>query len=704
MSDPTSRPAAAPASAGDPAVARGATAGHASAPQNFLRGIIAEGRRQGLHEGRVATRFPPEPNGYLHIGHAKSIWVNFGLAAEFGGSCNLRFDDSNPETENVEYVDAIQRDVRWLGHRWSGVYYASDYFERLYGFALELVDRGLAYVCELSEEQIRSYRGTISEPGRPSPYRDRSAEENRALLERMRRGEFADGAAVLRAKIDMTSPNMKMRDPLLYRIRHAHHYRQGDRWAIYPLYDFIHPLSDALEGITHSICTLEFENNRELYDWVIDHTSAADAARAVAGIPVRPRQYEFARLNLTYTVMSKRKLLELVQQRHVDGWDDPRMPTLAGMRRRGVTPEAIAAFCDMIGVAKTNSTVDVDKLEYCVRDDLNQRAPRAMAVLRPLRVVVESYPEGDGEVFEVPDFPADVGKAGSHQVPFSRVLYIERDDFELEPPKGYHRLAPGREVRLRYAYIVRCEAVVRDAAGEVVELRCSHDPSSRGGQPADGRKVKGTIHWVSAAHAVDAEVRLYDRLFSVERPDLAEGDFKDYLAPTSLVCVAGCKLEPSLAEAAARGNESLGFACFQLERQGYFSVDPESRAGGLRLNRVVTLREGWTKPAARDDEAPKKGTRAAAPVESPAEKPDDPAARAKREARRALAPEDESLAAELGPVVERVLVAEADAVARYRAGKSGLAGFLVAQVMKQLPDKRAAKLVDALVRRKLDAA
>ena len=498
----------------------------ADAPSNFIRDIVADDLAAGKHGGRVATRFPPEPNGYLHIGHAKSICLNFGLAEEFGGQCHLRFDDSNPTGESVEFVEAIQRDVRWLGFDWGeNLFFASDYFERLYAFAVELIEAGKAYVCSLNEEQIRDYRGTVTEPGRPSPYRDRSVEENLDLFRRMRAGEFPDGAHVLRAKIDMAAANMKMRDPLLYRIRHVPHYRTGDRWCIYPLYDFIHPLSDALEDITHSICTLEFENNRELYDWVVGSVKT----------PGRPRQYEFARLNLSYTVLSKRKLIQLVNERHVSGWDDPRMPTLAGLRRRGYTPEAIREFCDRIGVAKNNSTVDVALLEHTLREDLNQRSPRHLAVLRPLRVLIDNYPEGQVEELEAPLWPHDVPKQGSRKLPFSRELYIEQDDFLLEPPKGYHRLSPGAEVRLRYAYVIRCDDVVRDAAGNVVELRCSYDPETRGGDAA-GKKVKGTIHWVSAPHSVEAEVRLYDRLFKSEFPG-SESDFLDDINPGSLVAL-----------------------------------------------------------------------------------------------------------------------------------------------------------------------
>lgn len=547
---------------------------------DFIREIVIADRAQGKYGGRVVTRFPPEPNGYLHIGHAKSICLNFGIARDFDGVCHLRFDDSNPAGESIEYVESIQRDVRWLGFEWGDrMFFASDYFERLYEFAVGLIRDGKAYVCSLNEEQIREYRGTISEPGRPSPYRERSVQENLDLFARMRAGEFPDGAHVLRAKIDMSAANMKMRDPLLYRIRHVDHYRTGSQWCIYPLYDFIHCLSDHLEGITHSICTLEFDNNRELYDWIIQETK----------VEHQPKQYEFARLNLTYTVMSKRRLLQLVQNRHVSGWDDPRMPTIAGLRRRGYTPEGIRAFCERIGVAKNISTVDVTLLEHSIRDDLNERSPRTMAVLRPLRVVIDNFPEERVEELDAPYWPHDIPKTGSRSVPFSRVIYIEREDFSLDPPKGYHRLTLGGEVRLRYAYVIKCHNVVRDDAGEVIELHCTYDPDTKSGDAA-GRKVKGTIHWVSAAHAFDAEVRLYDRLFNVELPG-ADGDFLKDINPDSLVRIEGCKLEPSLATAAAGER-------YQFERHGFFFVDPiDSRAGKPVFNRTVQLKDTWAKIA-----------------------------------------------------------------------------------------------------------
>ncbi|MDI9549416.1 MAG: glutamine--tRNA ligase/YqeY domain fusion protein, partial [Chloroflexota bacterium] len=464
--------------------------GDAAEPVDFIREIIREDMRKGTYGGKVLTRFPPEPNGWLHIGHAKSITLNFGVAAEFGGLCNLRFDDTNPETEDPAFVEAIQRDIRWLGFDWDDrLYFASDYFDQFYEFAVQLVKMGKAYVDSLSEEEIREYRGTVLTPGRPSPYRVRSVEENLDLLARMRRGEFPDGAHVLRAKIDMASPNMKKRDPLLYRIRHAHHYRTGDKWCIYPFYDYAHPLSDAIEGITHSICTLEFENNREIYDWLVDNLIE----------PPQPRQYEFARLNLDYTVMSKRKMLQLVNEGYVSGWDDPRMSTIAGLRRRGITPEAIRTFSEKVGVAKANSRVDIALLEYCIRDDLNYRAPRVMCVLRPLKVVITNYPEGQVEQLDAPYWPHDVPKEGSRPVPFSREIYIERDDFMEDPPKSFYRLAPGREVRLRYAYIIRCDEVIKDPqTGEVTELRCTYDPATQGGAAPQGRKVRGAIHWVSA--------------------------------------------------------------------------------------------------------------------------------------------------------------------------------------------------------------
>ena len=507
--------------------------------RDFVRAIIAEDVESGKHGGKVVTRFPPEPNGFLHIGHAKSICLNFGAAAEHGGITHLRFDDTNPETEDELYVRSIQEDVHWLGFDWGEhLYFASDYFERLYEFAKELIRAGHAYVDSLSEKEIREYRGTVSEPGRESPFRNRSLEEN---LERMRAGEFADGEHVLRARIDMASNNMLMRDPVLYRIRHADHYRTGSDWCIYPLYDFTHCLSDSIEGITHSICTLEFENNRELYDWILDNV---DVPRP------QPRQYEFARLNLEYTVLSKRKLLRLVNDGHVTGWDDPRMPTIAGMRRRGVPPRALRTFCDMIGVAKTENRVDIGKLEYAIRDDLNHEAPRVMCVLRPLKVVIVNYPEGEVEELDAPYFPKDVGKEGSRTIPFTRELFIEDSDFEEVPPKGFKRLTPGEEVRLRYGYMVRCVDLVKDEAGNVVEVRCTYDPETRGGATPEGRKVKRTIHWVSATESLPVEVRLYDRLFLKADPDdVDEGeDFTANLKPDSLIVLAESRIEPSVAK------------------------------------------------------------------------------------------------------------------------------------------------------------
>ena len=551
-------------------------------PLDFIRTIVAEDVSAGKHAGRVATRFPPEPNGYLHIGHAKSICLNFGVAAEFGGTCNLRFDDTNPAKEDVEYVDSIQEDVRWLGFEWHGEpLYASDYFETLYGYAVHLIMAGQAYVDSLSAEEIREYRGTLTEPGRESPYRDRPVEESLDLFARMRAGGFEDGAHVLRAKIDMASPNITLRDPVLYRIRRAHHHRTGDAWCIYPMYDFAHPPSDAIEKITHSLCTLEFEQHRPLYDWLI----------ANLPVPAQPRQIEFARLNLSYTVMSKRKLLTLVEEGHVSGWDDPRMPTIVGMRRRGFPPEAIRTFCERIGVAKRENLVDVALLEHAVREDLNKRAPRVMAVLRPLRVVIENYPAAQAEEFEIGNNPEDPS-AGNRTVPFSRELYIERDDFMETPPKKFFRLAPGREVRLRGAYFITCREAIKDAAGEIVELRCTYDPATRGGDAADGRKVKATLHWVSAPHAVDVEVRLYDRLFRSETPDDA-GDYRADLNPASLEVVAGCKIEPSAASAPAGTR-------YQFERLGYFCVDPDSRPGLPVFNRTVSLKDSWARVAAAE--------------------------------------------------------------------------------------------------------
>jgi glutaminyl-tRNA synthetase len=545
---------------------------------SFIRTLIEEDLRSGRFGDRVVTRFPPEPNGYLHIGHAKSICLNFGLAAQHGGRCHLRFDDTNPTKESVEYVESIKADVRWLGFDWGEhLYYASDYFDRLYDWAVALVEAGQAYVDELSADEMRQHRGTLTEPGRPSPYRDRPVAENLDLFRRMRAGEFEDGTRTLRARIDMGAPNLNLRDPVMYRIRRTPHHRTGDRWCIYPMYDWAHGQSDSIEGVTHSICTLEYEDHRALYDWFLE------ALRVH-----HPRQIEFARLNLSYTVMSKRKLLELVEEGHVSGWDDPRMPTIAGLRRRGYTPEAIRDFCERIGVAKNDALIDVAHLEHCVRDDLNRRARRVLAVLRPLRLVIENYPEDRVEEIEAVNNPEDPSM-GTRKVPFSRVLWIERDDFRETPPPKYFRLAPGAEVRLRYAYLVRCVGVVKDAAtGDVVEVRCRYDPGTRGGEAPDRRRVKGTIHWVSAAHALPAEVRLYDRLFT--RPDPgADDDWRQSLNPRSLEVLAGCRVEPSLGAAAP------GERC-QFERLGYFCVDPaDSRPGALVFNRTVALRDSWAK-------------------------------------------------------------------------------------------------------------
>ncbi len=549
-------------------------------PLDFIRQIVVEDLEAGRHGRRVHTRFPPEPNGYLHIGHAKSISLNFGVAAEYGGLCNLRLDDTNPTKEDVEYVDAIREDVRWLGFDWGDrEFYASDYFEQIYECALALISAGRAYVDSLSAEEIREHRGTLTEPGRNSPYRDRPVEESLALFERMREGAFPDGAHVLRAKIDMASPNINMRDPTLFRIRHAHHHRTGDRWCIYPMYDFAHALSDAFEGITHSLCTLEFEDHRPLYNWIIEQ---------FPGLPGHPQQIEFARLNLSYTVLSKRRLLELVDKGFVSSWDDPRMPTISGMRRRGYTPRSIRDFCGRIGVAKNESLIDVALLEHSVREDLNQVAPRAMAVLRPLKIVIENYPEGQVEMLEAINNPEDAS-AGTRQVPFSREIYIERDDFREVPPKKFFRLFPGNEVRLRYAYIIRCESVVKDEAGEVVELRCSYDPATRGGAAGEQRRVKGTLHWVSAAHAVRAEVRLYDRLFTTEQPGTDDTrHFTEELNPLALEVIADALVEPSLATV-------LPGTTYQFERLGYFCADPDRTSERPVFNRTVTLRDSWAK-------------------------------------------------------------------------------------------------------------
>jgi len=561
-------------------------------PSDFIRNIIREDVKANKNGGRVVTRFPPEPNGYLHIGHAKSICLNFGIALENkGGICHLRFDDTNPGKEDVEYIESIKSDIRWLGFDWGRhLYYASDYFDKLYDYAVELIKGGKAYVCSLSSEEIREYRGTLTKPGRDSPYRTRSVEENLDLFERMRKGEFKDGSHVLRAKIDMASPNLNMRDPILYRIRHQSHHRTGNKWCIYPTYDFAHCLSDSIEGITHSICTLEFEDHRPLYDWILNQLK----------VDCHPQQIEFARLNLTYTVMSKRKLRELVEGGYVSGWDDPRMPTISGLRRRGYTPEAIRNFCERIGVAKSNSTVDIALLEHCIREDLNQRAPRVMAVLHPLRVVIDNYPEDKVEELDAQNNPEDPGM-GLRKIPFSRVIYIEQDDFREVPPKKFFRLAPGREVRLKHAYYIKCVRVVKDKqTGKVIELHCTYDPQTRGGWSSDGRKVKGTLHWVSAVHALKAEVRLYNHLFIKANPeDVEDGsDFKANLNPNSLEKLTSCWVEPGLVEAKPGSK-------YQFLRQGYFCVDSvDSSNEKLVFNRIVSLRDSW----ARIEKAEKKNS------------------------------------------------------------------------------------------------
>ena len=547
---------------------------------NFIRDIIEKDLKTGKHE-TVITRFPPEPNGYLHIGHAKSICLNFGVALDYGGRCHLRFDDTNPKKEDPEFVNSIMEDVRWLGFDWGEhLYFASDYFDKMYAYAVELIKLGKAYVCHLSAEEIREYRGTLTEPGKNSPYRDRSVEENLELFEKMKNGEFAEGECVLRARIDMASPNINMRDPVIYRIVKASHHRTGDKWCIYPTYDFAHCLSDSIEGITHSLCTLEFEDHRPLYDWFLDELK----------VKCHPQQIEFARLNLTYTVLSKRKLTQLVDEGYVSGWDDPRMPTISGLRRRGYTPESIRDFCERIGIAKSDNIVDMALLEHCVRDDLNKRAPRYMAVLNPLKVVITNYPEGVTEELTAINNPEDESM-GTRKVPFSREIYIERDDFREDPPKKFFRLAPGREVRLRYAYYITCQEVIKNEQGEIIELRCTYDPATRGGYSPDGRKVKGTIHWVSADHAIKAEVRLYDRLFI--KPNPAEDEkkgisFKEYINPDSLKVLQDCFLEPNLAQ--CKPGDRV-----QFERLGYFCVDPDSQEDHLIFNRTVSLRDSWAK-------------------------------------------------------------------------------------------------------------
>jgi glutaminyl-tRNA synthetase len=572
--------AAANASAGK---AEAATAGDGAAPaatpaSNFIRDIIIDDLKTGKYGGRVWTRFPPEPNGYLHIGHAKAICLDFGLADEFGGGTNLRFDDTNPEKEETEYVESIMRDVRWLGFEWENLYYASDYFQQLYDWAVQLITAGKAYVCDLNAEEVRKYRGTLKEPGKDSPYRNRAVEENLDLFARMKAGEFPDGARTLRAKIDMASPNLNMRDPVMYRIVHAEHHRTGNKWCIYPMYDYAHGQSDSLENITHSMCTLEFEDHRPLYNWFIKELGIFPS-----------QQIEFDRLNLTYTLLSKRKLLQLVRERHVRGWDDPRMPTISGIRRRGYTPEAIRTFVANIGATKTNGSIELAMLEHFVRDDLNRHAQRVMAVLRPLKVVIDNYPEGQTEEMEAVNNPEDAS-AGTRKVPFSRELYIEQDDFREEPPKGYYRLSPGKEVRLRYGYFITAKSVVKNAQGEIVEVHCTYDPETRGGNAPDGRKVKSTIHWVSAAHAIDAEVRIYENLFSNPDPsDVPEGqDFTANLNANSLEIVSHAKLEPSLKNAKAGDR-------YQFERLGYFCADDDSKPGAPVFNRTVALKDTWAK-------------------------------------------------------------------------------------------------------------
>jgi glutaminyl-tRNA synthetase len=559
--------------------------GEKPSSKNFIEQIIDADRTAGKNAGRVHTRFPPEPNGYLHIGHAKSICLNFGLAKEYKGKFNLRFDDTNPTKEEQEYVDSIIDDVRWLGGDWEDrLFYASDYFQQLYDWAIQLIKDGKAYVCDLSAEEVRAHRGTLSEPGKNSPYRDRSVKENLDLFERMKNGTFPDGARTLRAKIDMSSPNINLRDPVMYRIKHASHHRSGDKWCIYPSYDYTHGQSDSIEGITHSICTLEFENHRPLYDWFCDALKIH-----------HPQQIEFARLNLTYTVMSKRKLLQLVQEKHVSGWDDPRMLTIRGLRRRGYTPEAMRAFCERIGVAKFNSTIDMAWLEDAIREDLNERAPRVMSVLKPLKVVLTNYPEGQVEQLDAANHPQKP-EMGTRQVPFSRELYIEADDFMEDAPKKFFRLAPGREVRLRYAYFITCTDVVKDSNGKITELHCTYDPATRGGNAPDGRKVKGTIHWVSASKAVNAEIRVYDHLFATEYPDDApEGKtFLDNINSNSLEIIRNAKLEPSLVNAKPGDH-------FQFERVGYFFADPvDSKPGKPVFNRTATLRDTWAKEATKE--------------------------------------------------------------------------------------------------------
>lgn len=677
----------------DAPAARSEEAGGPGARTDFIRAIVAEDLAQGKYE-TVVTRFPPEPNGYLHIGHAKSIVLNHGIACETGGRFNLRFDDTNPETEDEAYVQSIIDTVRWLGADFGErVLHAADYFEQMYRFAEYLIEHGLAYVDSASDEEIRAARGTVTEPGRPTRFRDRSPEENLNLFRRMRAGEFPDGAHVLRAKIDLASPNMLLRDPVLYRIRHAHHYRTGDQWCIYPLYDYAHPIEDAIEGITHSLCTLEFDNNRAVYDWVVEHWQ--DWVRSQGGTPARPHQYEFARGNLDYTVMSKRKLLELVKGGFVSGWDDPRLPTIAGLRRRGVTAEAIRAFWVRMGVAKFNSRVDIGKLEFAIRDDLNTRAPRVLCVLRPLKVTLTNYAEGETEELEAPFWPHDVPNEGSRPLPFGRTLYIDRDDFMEKPSKGFRRLVPGGEVRLRYAYVIRCDEVVRDERGEVVELRCSYDPATRGGSTPDGRTVKGTIHWVSAEHGIPCEVRLYDRLFTVPDPEAGEGDFKDYLNPDSLVVERGAVIEPGVRDDAPGSR-------YQFERLGYFCSDPvESRPDALVFNRTVTLRDTWAKqaPAPPPAPAPAEGegrnAGAARPKQPRTAAPSPPAERSPElEARLRRYRDELGLAAEEAEILTRDRATSDlfEAALDSPGSPKGVANWVIHELPREIGDRTLANL------------
>lgn len=647
---------------------------------NFIREIVEADLKSGRHGGKVVTRFPPEPNGYPHIGHVKAITINFGTARDYGGRCHLRFDDTNPETEDVEFVEAIERDIRWLGFDWGEhLYFASDYFDRLYAFAEELISTGKAYVCSLTEEQLREYRGTITEPGRLSPYRERSVEQNLDLFSRMRVGEFKEGAHVLRAKIDMASPNMKMRDPAIYRIRHAAHYRTKNAWHVYPLYDFAHALSDAIEGITHSLCSLEFENNRELYDWFIENLE----------VPSHPHQYEFARLAVTYTITSKRKLRLLVDSGKVTGWDDPRMPTISGLRRRGYSPRSLRNFIDRVGVSRNPGTVELGLLEFCAREDLSQHARRVLCVQEPLRVVIENYPEGQREEIDAPYFPPDVPVDGSRKLTFSRVLYIEQSDFADPAPKEWHRLAPGAEVRLRYAYLITCKELVRDSSGKLVELRCTYDPASRGGTTPDGRRVKGTIHWVSAETAIPCEVRLYDRLFSDPDPDQGKDgpDFQTFLNEDSLE-VRSALIEPSVAGSPA-GTQ------YQFERQGFFVVDPDSSAQRLVFNRTVSLRDSWAKIAAAG--VPQA---ASAPVVARAVARDKAQPRPAAAPRAELSPAARALEAEFGLSSEqaRLLTADAALTALFRdalavhAEPRSVANWITTELLRELKERSVSDL------------